>query len=370
MSLTGSGLLWALAALAAALFAVVLSGWPRRGPAALRMTGRALPVLALNAVVVLGCLAVLNDQYVFYTSWGDLLGAGQTQALAHHGGTATAAFAASVGGLGLAQVGGPRDDTLPQPGHRMQHYTVRDPATGASVPVLVYLPVGYDPAGSRTYPVILGLHGWPGVPQSFTRGRFLSTTDALTATHRLAASVVVIPQINDPRTIDTECVDGLPGDPQTDTWLSTVVPRWAVQHLRVQTQRTSWTTLGYSYGGWCAASVAMRHPDVFGGAVVFEGYFEPDFLAGYDPLRGTRLKGYDLVHLAGRRPPPLAMWVFASRQDSLAYPTTARFLAAARPPLSVSATIVKVGGHRTAIYDPFVKPALQWLATTLPGFRP
>ena len=79
----------------------------------------------------------------------------------------------------------------------------------------------------------------------------------------------------------------------------------------------------------------------------------------------------DVVNdLAGHRPPPIAMWVFASRQDSLAYPTTARFLAAARPPLSVSATIVKVGGHRTAIYDPYVKPALQWLATTLPGFRP
>ncbi len=370
MSLTGTALLWALGLIGLALFVAVVSGWPRRGPTALRVAGRSLPLLALNGIVVLLCLAVLNDQYVFYTDWGDLLGARAPQSFAHHGGTTRSALAATVGGPGLASVQGARDYRLPQPGQRLQHYTVHDPAIGASVPVLVHLPVGYDPASARTYPVILGLHGYPGVPQSFARGRFLSTADALTATHRLAPSIVVIPQINDPRTIDTECVDGLPGDPQTDTWLSTVVPRWAVQHLRVQTQRTSWTTLGYSYGGWCAASVAMRHPDVFGGAVVFEGYFEPDFLAGYDPLRGARLKTYDLVHLAGHRPPPLAMWVFASRQDSLAYPTTARFLAAARPPLSVSATIVKVGGHRTAIYDPFVKPALQWLATTLPGFRP
>ena len=159
MSLTGSGLLWVLAALAAVLFAAVVSGWPRRGPAALRITGRALPVLALNGVVVLGCLAVLNDQYVFYTSWGDLLGSRQAQAFAHHGGTTSAALTATVVGAGLAGVVGPRDDTLPQPGHRMQHYTVHDPATGASVPVLVYLPTGYDPAASRTYPVILGLRG-------------------------------------------------------------------------------------------------------------------------------------------------------------------------------------------------------------------
>jgi enterochelin esterase-like enzyme len=370
MSLTGAGLVWALGALAVALFVAVVSGWPRRGPTALRVTGRAVPVLVLNAVVVLICLAVLNDQYIFYTSWGDLLGARQTRSVADHGGTTRAALAAPVGGPGLAGVTGPRNDTLPQPGSRMQHYTVTDPASGASVPVLVYLPVGYDPTARRRYPVILGLHGWPGVPQSFTRGRFLATADALTATHRLAPTIFVIPQINDPRTVDTECVDGPSGDPRTDSWLSNVVPRWAVQHLHVQTLRTSWTTLGYSYGGWCAASVAMRHPDVFGGAVVFEGYFEPDFLAGYDPLGPAQLKGYDLVHLAGHHPPPIAMWVFASRQDTLAYPTTARFLAAARAPLSVAATVVKVGGHRTAIYAPYTKPALEWLAATLPGFRP
>ncbi len=370
MSLTGAGLLWALGLIGLALFLAVVSGWPRHGPVLLRAAGRSLPLLALNGIVVLMCLAALNDQYVFYTSWGDLFGAGGTQALAHHGGTTAAALSSTrrVSSAGLADH--PLDPTLPQPGQRMQHYTVRDPATGATVPVLVYLPVGYDPAASRAYPVILGLHGWPGVPQSFTRGRFLATADALTATHRLAPAIVVIPQINDPRTVDTECVDGPSGDPRTDTWLARVVPRWAAEHLHVQTQRTSWTTLGYSYGGWCAASVAMRHPEVFGGAVVFEGYFEPDFLAGYDPLGPAQLRGYDLVHLAGHRPPPIAMWVFASRQDSLAYPTTARFLAAARSPLSVSATIVPVGGHRTAIYSPYVRPALTWLATTLPGFRP
>jgi S-formylglutathione hydrolase FrmB len=370
LSLTGTPLLWVLGILAVGLFALVVSGLPRRGPRAVRVAGRVVPLLALNGLVVLMCLAVLNDQYVFYTSWSDLLGARQTHSTAHHGGTPAAAFHAPVKGPGLSAVTAGRDTTLPDPGRRMQHYTVLDPASGTRVPVLVYLPVGYDPTSTRTYPVILGLHGWPGVPESFVRGRFLSTTDVLTATHRLAPSVVVIPQINDPRTIDTECVDGPAGDPRTDTWLSSVVPQWAVQHLRVQTQRTSWTTLGYSYGGWCAASVAMRHPDVFGGAVVFEGYFEPDFLAGYDPLSPTSRRGYDLVHLAGSAPPPIAMWVFASRQDTLAYPTTARFLAAARSPLTVTATIVPTGGHRSSVYRPYVRPALQWLAATLPGFRP
>ena len=370
MSLTRSGLLWVLAAVAAALFVAVVSGWPRRGPAALRITGRALPVLALNGVVVLGCLAVLNDQYVFYTSWGDLLGARQAHAVAHHGGTTAAAFTAPVRGQGLANVGGPRDDTLPQPGQRMQHYTVHDPATGASVPVLVHLPVGYDPAASRTYPVILGLHGWPGVPQSFTRGRFLSTVDALTATHRLAASIVVIPQINDPRTIDTECVDGPPVNPAPTPGCRAWCRAGSCSHLHADpdARRGPRSATPTAAGARPPSRCATRTSSV--AAVVFEGYFEPDFLAGYDPLGPAQLRGYDLVHLAAAAPPPIAMWVFASRQDALAYPTTARFLAAARSPLSVSATIVKVGGHRTAVYSPYVRPALMWLASTLPGFRP
>ena len=369
MSLTGSGLLWVLAALAAALFAAVVSGWPRRGPAALRITGRALPVLALNGVVVLGCLAVLNDQYVFYTSWGDLFGSRQAQAFAHHGGTTSAALTATVVGPGLAPgrraarrhppPAGSPDAALhgARPRDRCLGARARLPAHGVRPGRQPDLPGDPGPArvagrAPELHPRSLPQHATPSPPPTGWPRRSWSSPDQRPANHR-------------------HRVRRRPsGDPRTDTWLSSVVPRWAVSHLHVQTRRTSWTTLGYSYGGWCAASVAMRHPDVFGGAVVFEGYFQPDFLAGYDPLGPAQLKGYDLVHLAAHAPPPIAMWVFASRQDTLAYPTTARFLATARSPLSVSATIVKVGGHRTSIYSPYVRPALQWLASTLPGFGP
>ncbi len=240
---------------------------------------------------------------------------------------------------------------------------------GRTLQVLVSLPVGYDPRLTRTYPVVVALHGYPGGPMSVVSQSFLPDIDALTAAHALAATIVVVPQIDDPKTLDTECVNGPPGDPQTDTWLCSALPDWVVRHLHARTARTSWATLGYSYGGWCAASVTVRHPSVYGAAVVFEGYFEPDFGTGYDPLRATQLRAYDLVAIARQSPPPVAIWAFASRQDSLSYPSTARFVEAARAPLSMTAVIVKHGGHRESLYTPYIPGALRWLAQTMPGFR-
>ena len=185
----------------------------------------------------------------------------------------------------------------------------------------------------------------------------------------MAPTIVVIPRIDTPAGLDTECVNGGPGQPQTDTWLASDVPAWTARHFRVQTRRTSWAAAGYSYGAWCAASLSMRHPDKFGAAIVLLGYFRPDFGTAYDPLTNARLGDYNLVNLARTAPPPLAMWVLTSREDGLSCPTTSKFLSVARPPLDVTATVLAHGGHRDSVLTPFVPAALAWLAQTLPGFR-
>ena len=229
--------------------------------------------------------------------------------------------------------------------------------------------MGYDPRSPKAYPVIVGLHGFPGGPSSFARLTFLSSIDTLTAQRRLAPSIVVMPRINTPASLDTECVDGGPGQPQTDTWLSRDLPIWVSQHLRARLSRTSWATVGYSYGAWCAASLAMRHPDVYGGAIVLQGYFRPDFGPSYDPLSPATTRGYDLIRLAQANPPPVALWVLTSREDPLSYPTTSRFLSVARRPLDVVATVLAHGGHRNTVFQPFLPDAFAWLGQTLPGFR-
>jgi S-formylglutathione hydrolase FrmB len=371
MELTDQGPIVILSVVAAALFALVVLGRPRWRNRGARVASRGVTTILLNLVVVILALAVLNDQYVFYATWADLFGAQSAQVLTHHGGTVKEALAAPVRGARLPTtpaVGA--NYALPQPGARLQIYSVLDPSAHTKVPVDVYLPAGYDPRSSRRYPVILGLHGLPATPESFVRHNFLSTADRLTAEHKLAPSIFVIPQIDVPAEVDTECVNGPPGSPQTDTWLTKDVPAWAIAHLHVRTDRTSWATLGYSYGAWCSAVLSMRHPGIFGAGIVMEGYFTPEFAPSYSPLSAAQLRTLDLTRMAGSDPPPLAMWVLASRQDHRSYPTTGTFVKAARRPLSVTSVILATGGHRPSVYEPYSPDALTWLAETLPGFRP
>lgn len=370
MELTDPGPIIILSVLAAALFGVIVFGWPRSRNRGVRRLARAVQLILLNGIVVVLALAILNDQYVFYATWADLFGARSPQVQSHFGGSVKDSISAPVRGHGLPKTPPKHPNyALPQRGSRLQTYSVFDPSAGVKVPVLVYLPVGYDPASSRRYPVILGLHGFPATPTSFVNHNFLGTATRLTDEHKLAPTIFVIPQIDVPAEVDTECLNGPPGSPQTETWLTSVVPDWAIAHLHVRTDRMSWATMGYSYGAWCSALLSMRHPDIFGAAIVMQGYFHPEPYASYDPFTAAQLQTYDLTRMAKTDPPPLAMWVLASRQDRRSYPSTVGFLKAAHKPLSITSVVLAEGGHRPAVYEPYSPAALTWLGETLPGFH-
>jgi len=370
MELTDASLLVLLGVIALALFGLLVAGLPSSRRPVVAGAVRGAQVLLLNVVVVAMAGAALNDQYLFYSSWGDLFGSRSTSVQTHQGGTVPEVVAAPVHGPGLGGAVTPGVlPGLPQPSTRLQTYTVVATRSNAKAQVYVYLPAGYDPHSTRTYPVIVGLHGFPASPSTFLRLNFLSTIDLLTSQHRMAPSIVVVPRIDTPASLDTECVNGAPGLPQTDTWLSRDLPAWVVTHLHARRDRTSWALMGYSYGAWCAASLSMRHPDVFGAAVVMQGYFRPDFTAGYDPLTTRGTEAYDLIRLARTSPPPVALWVLTAREGPLSDPSTSKFLSVAKPPLDVSATVLATGGHRDQIWMPYVGRSMVWLGQTLPGFR-
>ena len=341
MSLTDPWLLVVIGVLALAALVVLALGLPRTTR---RWTGavvRGGEGLVLSMLVVTLAAAALNDQYSFYVSWADLFGATSPSTSVQAGGSANTAVTAKAQGPGFSQFLKipPSTTGTPVPGMRLQNFAVTGARSGLRGEVLVYLPAGYDQRSARRYPVILALHGFPGNPAVWLNTIHVNTVvDTLEAQHKLAQSIIVIPQINDPISVDTECVNAPVGKgPQAETWLAQDVPAWVVSHLRVQTARTSWAVAGYSFGGWCAAMLGSRHPDVFGAAVVFQGYFRPDFSAGYNPLpTGSPVaRGYDLVRAVQANPPPLAMWVLTTKADGLSYPTTAAFLKNVRPPLSV-----------------------------------
>ncbi len=375
MELTSGALLVVLGVVALIAFVVLVLDVPRTRRRWLGALSRASEALVLSLTVLLLVGAVLNDQYLFYVSWSDLLGAGASATSTHSGGPASQVVDAKVKGPGLAQVPVPQTlPALPVPGQRLQRYMVTGASSHITAEVLVYLPPGYNPGSARKYPVIVALHGLPGHPEGYFTGLHIDQTlDTLVLSHQLAPSIVVIPQINTPSSLDTECVDAPnPYGPKDETWLARDIPTWVVTHFAAQKARTSWATMGFSFGGWCAAMLGVRHPDVFAAAIVLEGYFRPDFSRAYDPITAgsAASRGYDLVRTVRMDPPPIAMWVMASRSDSLSFPTTAEVIRYARPPMSVTSVLLKTGGHRVAIFLPYIRTSLTWLGQTLPGFRP
>lgn len=367
--LTSPWLLAVVGTLLVVLSVLSILDRPRPRRQALQLLARGGRVLGVAALAVL-MFALCPQQPVPLLHLVGRRDRLPTQGVTRTVGKAAAARTTTVPGPGLAGARTPAVlPPLPNPGQRLQSYTLTSPNLSGPAQVLVQLPAGYDPRSARTYPVILGLHGYPSSPSSFLRTEIVSVQDRLTTQHLLAPSIVVIPEINVPRTLDTECVNGGPGHPQVETWLARDVPHWVTQHFRARTDRLSWATIGYSFGGWCAASLGLLHPDVFGAAVIFAGYFRPDFGTSYVPPRST-LSRYDLIRLEQHSPVPLSMWVMTSREDRVSCHSTAQFVQAARAPTAVTSTVLLHGGHRNAVWEPLIPHALTWLSRALPGFRP
>ncbi len=333
-------------------------------------------MIALVAVLSLTCVGVwLNNANGWYASWDDLFGAVSAQSTQTKGAAAALASEQQVGGS-RTQSGSPaptRYPPLPQPGSRIQRYTWHGPASGVTTEIDVILPPSYQEPGSakRRYPVIEAFHGIPGTPSGWTKTMGLPDELAQAfAQQGVAESVAVIPQLAPSLGQDRECVNGPPGSPQLETWLAVDVPDFVRTHFRVADERAGWATLGYSAGGWCAAMVAVLHPDQFGAAGVLSGYFTPDFGNGPPwPANSAQAHRYDLTAQVSAHPPALAMWLQSGRQSPY-WPQTAAFLAAVKPPMSVTSVVMADSGHRWDVWKAQVPVVLKWLGTNIPGFRP
>jgi len=404
MSLTGQPFAWLSVVLTLASFVGLVWAWPALGARrAVPVVVRAGALLMVNLLVLLTAAVQLNNQYLFYAGWTDLRGAAlggpDSSSRLHGGGTAQAAARAPVAGAPGTTDVATNGPLLPLPaGSRVADgvvgYTVTGPLSHITGQVLVTLPPSYAGADTsvagadtsvggggaivggvptRRYPVLETFSGYPGSPTQWVRTmRLQAYLRDRTAAHRIAESIVVSPQAEIPAGVDTECVNGSGGSPQLETWLARDVPDWIAAHFAVRPERGAWAAMGLSAGGWCAAMVGMLHPDRFGAAVVLGGYFRPSFEPSYEPYpAGSPLaRRYDLVALARRAPPPLALWIETSHADPVSYGTSTALLKAAHAPLSVSATVLPDAGHRIDVWRNLVPVTLDWLGSNLPGFRP
>ncbi|MEO8851893.1 MAG: alpha/beta hydrolase-fold protein [Allobranchiibius sp.] len=387
----GTVLVWMLWLMAFAGLITAALLWPRlavRSPMA--FLGRFGMQLAASALVVLAVAGTLNQQNGWYGSWADLsndlTGSAPTigpQAL--HGDLNglhryNARAAALANRQAQRQFGAPRA-VFQQSVHLrggpapLGHYVqVRVPGLGPAAgrsagKVLVWLPPTYaDGSQQQTYPVIEAFGGIPGSPQDYSKR--MNLQKIIVQAHQTAGlvePVVVIPDYT-PGGLDTECVNA-PGVAM-ETWLNTTIPAWVTRHLRVRPGASSWATMGFSAGGFCAEVSAFLHPQQFGTALLFGTYNKPIW-GDWHPFgkNSATPARYDILSVALRRPPPIDVWVEDSESDRFSAPQVRRLVAVVHQPTSLTTVKLIGAGHRFSVWQAAMPGALAWLARSEPGFQ-
>jgi len=259
------------------------------------------------------------------------------------------------------------DEELPS-GGRIVSFNVPGPGSGISLAAKAYLPPGYDsPQGRRThYPVIEALAGFPGTPNLWVVS--LRTGDALDqeiATGRMAPAVVVFPLQDFDQTTDSECVDAV-GGAKFDTFLARDVHAAVTAQFRVRSDRAGWGIMGASTGGFCAANLAMRHPDMYAATASLSGYFTAitdrttgDLYRGDQQVRNENSPLWRLVNLPV---PALPIFLSVAADDKGGYKQLLDFSAAVRPPMQLTTMIVPSGGHTGGVWRTVLPAVFDWFS--------
>jgi enterochelin esterase-like enzyme len=200
--------------------------------------------------------------------------------------TRTALVAALAASLALGATGGaslirygPGDHVYtptvrgaPVPIGRVELRVFRSAAMGRARPFAVYLPPGYTARAPRRYPVLYLLHGDPGTYRDWLHLGAPGILDAGIARGALTPALVVMPDGNGRATSASQWANRWDGQDRVEDSVLELVAL-VDREYRTRPDRRHRLVGGLSSGGFGAANLAARHPDVFGTAVSLSGYF-------------------------------------------------------------------------------------------------
>ena len=147
-----------------------------------------------------------------------------------------------------------------------------------------------------------------------------------------------------------------------ETWLTNDMFTFMTKFVGIDAR--PWNVFGYSTGGWCAAEVALRHPDLYKSAVVLAGYFQPQFATKLTvAAKATLTQKYDLVKTAKStfsNPPILIIY---SSQDRFSFDQMKKFTSAVKGYVSTPIITIPQGGHNIQVWKPYIGSGFIWSAT-------
>lgn len=364
MSLTGTPLFATAIALTVLAVLLPLLLWGRaRGPLVVRVATRALMVAFAQVTAVALVFVAVNRQETFYASWGDLLGTGS--------------YVTAAPDLGADGLGGKKVEAEPkvrqdfQPveglGGRVRKTELDGKVSGVKGDVMVWLPPQYDDPAfkDKKFPVVELIPGIPGTGKSWFQGlKAHEVLEPLMKSGKVQPFVLVSPRAMLLGNADTGCAN-IPGKVNADSWFSVDVRKMVTDNFRVTPEARTWGVAGYSAGAYCAAKLAISHPDRYSAAVSMSGYNdpgqEPSSLVAKDPeLRRTHnLKN---VLTTAPAPPPVSLWLSGAEQDG--YLSGMDLKAIAKSPTVVHAERV-TGGHNLESWSKQIPQTFDWLSKTV-----
>jgi pimeloyl-ACP methyl ester carboxylesterase len=232
------------------------------------------------------------------------------------------------------------------------------------------VPPGYDAPTSahQTYPVVELLPGYPGSPSTwFHAVRGVAALKDAMAAGRSHPFILVAPTMTVVPGRDTECVD-FPGGPRVETWLTDDVRAAVTSAFRAEPGRTAWGLMGFSTGGYCAAKLSLRRPDLYVAAVTMQGDTTPQTpQVRNDPALNAQNSVPEILRT---RRPPVSLLLAGTRQDRQSYAELSRLVPLVHPPTRAFVYVLNSGGHNAAVWNSMLPKAYAWLHDQLSAPRP
>ena len=220
--------------------------------------------LAFIPAMVFG-IAAVNKYYDYYQTWGALYSdlSGQTTSIPH---LTPAGLGKGTAGSVKGLIAGSSDSQIDAEYGLDFYATITGRHSHISRQALIYLPPQYFSKAYANYrfPVIELLHGSPGEPSAWVNVmNVVPIYLQAMASGKAAPAVLVMPDTDGGQQYGLQCLND-PGGLQDMTYVAEEVPDWVAANLRVQKPGQAWGIAGYSEGGYCAANIALQHPNLFG----------------------------------------------------------------------------------------------------------
>ena len=310
-------------------------------------------VLALVSVGL-----AVNRSNGFFETWSDLFGSGTNYS------------SVAISNSNLPHITGKElaKSRVLADSARMVSDVITGEKSGVSNTVYLYLPHSAVKAIDKKeklnptkYRIVEFLTGFPSQPIMWFK---VMEIDKRLATynkaHPLKQIIGIFPQVNVAGNYDLECMNLPNAKPQAETWLSTDMRTYLTSRIGLSGQE--WDIAGLSTGGWCAAMLAIKHPDIYAKAISVAGYYRPA-LPLTDPiaLQNWAKKNYDLTQYEAKLTSKVELYLVASLGDRYSIKETRKYLALPHPNLQIKYLEIASGGHNPHVWVPVIAPALDWL---------